>query len=1279
MTESENPSAPDSLSGSLVNPVSASAVLARDIQQFQRRGPAGLTDRIAVLTELEKRAIDLAAVSEDGHVKTLSAGSVLAVLDHWERLCRRLGGDESADKCHVVVRSAVEEAAAAWDRTRVQSSDSPGIEDLFRCQLQSIQLQLDINRRIGHSKNTEQQLGEARDWLRKEILQRVAEQVPGDRQLDVWSRFVADHCDSVVTSIDDLAPDAAIRQINTVSESARWYLAEIDSRRCLETRRIKRKLARLRAERQERQVLARMEAKFGRRFAGFIERLVLVLILLVLALMVIEWTTHLSPQTQYWFDIVDGAACVIFLLEFFTKLSLVEGRWTWFQRHLFVDLIPSIPIGLLTAGLAGSGDIVRAGRVTRFLRLPRLVRYVRILRPLIRIFRALGLMARGIDRVVRQFGRTLNCNVILYPNQAELEHYERRRPEPDAEHSRLWRRVRDEWGRLLAAAGDQERRVIAPARIEVLRSAVSVKSIHFEQGAGPGAGVRDIPAEALLDNFESLDPESAEATLGESIVAQLGRIVKALSIGPIRMLPIIRQCIPKGSRGMTNSQAVAKSSRMTAAFLRRFHDLWFWFADLYGTVTPSQFVDRVGGMLVRSSSRPAYRLVMFGGILLMMEGVLTVIQFEALSTFRETIASYVGTTVMILGSVCFLVLGLGIWLQRVAKESTDFYRRSVQAQFLALTDSIRAGHLTRDARILYERVLKTDWPESDTRTDDEKVADVVARLQRSIIRTPETDDSLAKHPFLDRLMLLYRDWLDGGLFTDSDTRTTNQLLGNTALRQLLLVSHRVSRKDLKRLRVLDLEQQKSLLTGPYLWFSFVSQSIAHSVAYLLVNYNRKAIPMSEREYSTKEVRQAFHGWLSLSDTMDIRQKRVSIDESQYVTTSFTAMHFLDDDPVRDRTVEEQFGSEVYQRLKHDRCLLIRRVFGSLPMHEQPRSQRVVNLYSVYENWIAHGRVFLIPWFFFVLSLMGFLRLVGWIYRAVQEIRNPEIRAARRDATHADFRVAVRKISRIRGPVAKTCGRLRAMFDPAWLGTPLPGETDTLLRGADIRADLPFLDAGPHIERSLQKERRRSEESMWRLEKAMEDGLLTRLARQRNLDDQAFDSRQHLRAAAIAIHGDLNRVRSKLFARALLSETYQTTQAEPAWLDLFNWRQGLRRIFNRYWQTHGSNDRAARRAAWRATLQNENGVADALCAWGEFGDDVERAGELSLGELLVHPGRITEQLLTLRMVHTLALLDILHYRQQIHSLGQYGHPAEEPTLRWGDLAAGNQAQKSRFPE
>ena len=83
------------------------AELARDIQQFQRRGPEGLVDQIATLVDLEERAIDLAAMSEDGLVRTLSAGAILAVLEHWERLCRRLGGEQSVASCREVVRAAI--------------------------------------------------------------------------------------------------------------------------------------------------------------------------------------------------------------------------------------------------------------------------------------------------------------------------------------------------------------------------------------------------------------------------------------------------------------------------------------------------------------------------------------------------------------------------------------------------------------------------------------------------------------------------------------------------------------------------------------------------------------------------------------------------------------------------------------------------------------------------------------------------------------------------------------------------------------------------------------------------------------------------------------------------------------------------------------------------------------------------------------------------------------------------------------------------------------------
>ena len=93
---------------------------------------------------------------------------------------------------------------------------------------------------------------------------------------------------------------------------------------------------------------------------------------------------------------------------------------------------------------------------------------------------------------------------------------------------------------------------------------------------------------------------------------------------------------------------------------------------------------------------------------------------------------------------------------------------------------------------------------------------------------------------LETTVLLYRDWIDGALLTESDTRATSQLLGNPAVRQYLNLSERFTPKEIKRLQTLDLVRQKSLFGGPYLWFNFISRSIAHSVACLLIDYNQNA-------------------------------------------------------------------------------------------------------------------------------------------------------------------------------------------------------------------------------------------------------------------------------------------------------------------------------------------------------------------------------------------------------------------------------------------------------
>ena len=84
----------------------------------------------------------------------------------------------------------------------------------------------------------------------------------------------------------------------------------------------------------------------------------------------------------------------------------------------------------------------------------------------------------------------------------------------------------------------------------------------------------------------------------------------------------------------------------------------------------------------------------------------------------------------------------------------------------------------------------------------------------------------------------------------------------------------------------------------------------------------------------------------------------------------------------------------------------------------------------------------------------------------------------------------------------------------------------------------------------------------------------------------------------------------------------------------------------------SDGRAAKKAAWRATLHNVWGVAEALMVWTRLGHGAREEGERRLADLLRHPDRITDQLVTLRAIQTLAMLDVLNYREHVFRLGEY---------------------------
>ncbi len=946
----------------------------------------------------------------------------------------------------------------------------------------------------------------------------------------------------------------------------------------------------------------------------------------------------------------DGAACFVFLTEFFVKLAMVRRKWMWFCRHFFIDLIPSIPIGLITlipgaaAGQVGAfGKVIRIARVLRFAR----------------FLRGFGLMARGFDRLARQYGHILNQNVILYPTREELDNSRSRLPAHRARLARLREQVHQAWRDSLTAMPEAERTLAIERRLGMFSDALAERRERETiSPIGPRAPAREIAAEVLIQHLSTMTPQAAEVGLGPELLTQLARVVRVLARVPFRWLPIISSLVPRITANMSDADVVAAASRRTARFVRKFHDAYFWFSDLYGTVTPSQFVDRVGSMLVKSSAKPAYRTLIFGAMYLLTLLLLDVLalKLSLLEPLKEFLTRYVGTMVLIIGSVCFFILLIGWWLQRVAREATEFYERSAQAQFLSLTEIVHSRYLERDAKLLFTRVLGPErllMLADDPMPADQQLREVLSRVYQSLVEAHLGSGNGQGWRGLDTVMLLYRDWMDGAIFNDNDTRSTSQLLGSPAVRQVLSLSARIKKKHLKKLSSLDLVRQKSIFGGPYIWFNFISRSIAHSVANLLIDYSQNAIPLNELPHVSESQRRKYDVWVQGHTNKNVvGEETEEIVERDYVTNAFTALHFLDFDEQRDREVCERFGADVFVRLQRDRSLLIRRIFGTFPMHDRPKEQRVVNLYSLYGSWLSGGRALFLPWFLFLLGL----KLVGsfliWIARSVQQIRRPESRRDSGDAAKAHFLTAVRKIERLRGPVVYASTRLRMRVDPEFLGVPLPMRSQSTLGEATVDHDLLFLGPVPEFLDEVSHQRRRAQADMQRLEELIQNGLLERAAELRGLPAEAFATAEHLRAAAVAYLADYRGIRRRLSAPAILQEVVRLAETEPPLPGKRLPHPLLKRKFAGYWAKHGTGDSQARHAAWRAILNNFWNSADVLATWCEEAEFSPNRGEELLGEMLLHPGRISEQLITIRGIQTLAVMDVLSYREHVYHLGRY---------------------------
>jgi hypothetical protein len=866
-------------------------------------------------------------------------------------------------------------------------------------------------------------------------------------------------------------------------------------------RRLQRAARRVRGQWQEKLLTLRMEWLFGRRFVAILENTVLVLILALVGLIVAEAVleraapTGLSIRQHQFFAWADLAVCSVFLFEFVLKMVLAPNRMSYFLRHFLIDLLPSLPVGFLAHQIELDrleGAVQRVGRgspLRRAIQFSRLgLRLVRVVLPVARLARLALVLLRLSDRMVRRMAKVLNRNIVLFePLQAQ-------KPESSDRHRLVTLRSELEHVRISIearldrdAARQLAQRVLADleCRVDALPAPV------LESAEGESLG-REIPVEAVVERLIQMTPERLLEQMGPVAVKAIDRYLRLLDLPLLRRLPVIRNLV--AYREKSPAEAVALASNYLGQLIQRGLDVVYFFADLHGTLSPPVFLDRLGATLVSASRTPAKRLLWLGSIFLFLFLIVQASVFpRPIRIAVDKVQNLLGWPVIILGCVCLVFWLLGAWFRRIANQSADFCERVVEAQFATHTKNLKSRRREQDAQFLAERVID---PELLLRSADDRLPEL-----RSATKDEDGEPGQQvpgwfenrELAFLRNVRLLYQDYLDGSPLHRSDTKASIQLLGNLALGNLRRSHLGHLLRESRTIDRLDLSRSGGLFGGPYLWFNYITRMLVQETALLILDYNRHVIPLDRLACSPDPIRQKFRAWLAgrlkidpaevwLPEPMTARatggdpsgqgtkaQERGAAHSSGrdpaprreagafLETVEFTAIDFLADDPERDAEIHNRFGPQVAELVRRDRQQNVRRAFRSFPLHELPLAVRTLNPFSLYENYLAGGRLILLP--FQVARGLG--RAIwfsfGSIFRVVHQILDPEV--DRQQLVPPDtYWAALRKIHRMRKPVFMGSLWLRARFDVEYLGLPLPTAPAGIAAHSLMEADLDYIGA-----------------------------------------------------------------------------------------------------------------------------------------------------------------------------------------------------------------------------
>ena len=1028
----------------------------------------------------------------------------------------------------------------------------------------------------------------------------------------------------------------------------------------------------------------RLDRLFGRRLVQVWEAIVFWLIVAVLGLILVD---HYSDPPQAdriaWTTWADTGICAVLLLDFLTRLLLTPRRLSHFRRHFLTELLPSIPFGLLV-----SLEYVGALRTVRALRLVRVFRVLRILRPLIRMARLSLFVSRAVDRLVEKNAWLLNQNIIFFTDPVKDERVPtllKRARDLDAWISRSARECLPEMtGSAQLEWAVWRARLIEADLAHLDRRPSRITSTTARLGDG---GVRDLDVDDVVRTLRDLNGHRIAEFMGLEFARQVSASLRFFRLPLIRKLPVVSYVL--GPTGPSDPlSTTARLGRVLGDLLAFAHRTLTWFADLYGSITGAQFLDRIGMQLVKATARPARRLVLFSVIVGLVLLVVRMTRLEFLEVAANVMLKFLTLPVLILGGVCCVPLVLGLWFRRIAGQAADFYDRVAEAQFLPLTETLKSGQSEAVLRTLAERVVLPEarlceaWRAKAEDLKERQLLDrfvsqgLIDPLMSRRLEAIDTQTSPGSGHW-ETLLLFFLTFQDGAYFHRNDTAVANMLLGNLTLENIRASRLRYSKRERKRLLSLDIGRGKGGVTGPYVWFNFITHSVSQHTARLVIEYNQHCIPCDELDVADSLDRELFECWLAerLALSSEREQGTVSRGESKsrvsgadgtlvYRTTEFNALHFLTRESGRDDSIRIRFGESVLALMREDRENLIRVIFGTYPMGELPKEKRTFNPYAFYRRYFSRGKVFLFPligaWF----VLRSIRLLISRLLAIIKDVIDPDSRPLKVATGRAGFDVARRKIHRMRRPVVLEAVRLRAEFDVQYLGLELPGGKPGGWAGEQLADDLRALNASEReweefreLKSLRQKQLRQLASVLHRAHSMGEEILSEAVRRNPSLKGREQEALRAMSAAYVCDHAHVFQI---IEAYESLRELLASAAHQPPT------RRRLRGLGDRRLAAlveraedlmRGCNpEPVSRDTVLACVLQRgpeAQGWLESLLQNLPVGVDPYRFVHDRLLQVAEQPFSWSEQIVAIRAVQTLGMLDLSGYEQLIRALGDYG--------------------------